>query len=393
MPHDFAEDLDVIGRSSAIPTLLETVSLATGMGFVAVARVTESRWVACRVVDHISFGLLPGEELEIETTLCNEVRQSDHQIVIDDVNEDAVYANHLSPALYSYRAYISVPIYRSDGSFFGTLCAIDTSPKKLNDDRIISMFHLFAKLIGDSLETDEAMNSKLDELMSERSKADVQEQFIAILAHDLRNPINSLTAGLRMMERTKIDDHAQKLVGLMRASVNRMGLLIENLLDQARNRSGRGIVIEAAPTHDLEPALTQIVSELNAVAPDQAIETDFDIADPVNCDVPRVSQLFSNLLGNAITHGKDSEPIAVTAKTNDGMFTLSVANKGQKIPDEMMETLFMPFARGNEMPSREGLGLGLYIASEIAKAHGGALTVASDDQLTVFTFSMANPVG
>ena len=390
MQHDFKEDLDIIGQSTAIPILLETLTLATGMGFAAVARVTDSRWVTCRAVDHISFGLQPGDELEIESTLCHEVRECDREIVIDDVEADPVYVNHRSPAKYGFRGYVSVPIRRADGSFFGTLCAIDPKPRELNNERVLAMFRLFAKLIGDSLDADVALKVKDDELETERSKADTQEQFIAILAHDLRNPVNALTAGLRMMERMQIDSKAANLVGLMRASVNRMGLLIENLLDQARNRSGDGIVIERSLTQDLGPALVQIVSEIRAVAANQPIFEDFALTEAVYCDVPRVSQLFSNLLANAITHGKDSESIRATARTADGKFILTVANKGIRIAEGKLPTLFMPFEKGTDRPSRDGLGLGLYIASEIAKGHGGTLSVASDDNETVFTFSMPN---
>ncbi|SNR73929.1 GAF domain-containing sensor histidine kinase [Puniceibacterium sediminis] len=386
--HDFQGDIDAIGRSTTIPTLLETVLLATGMGFAAVARVTESRWITCRAVDQISFGLTPGDELEVESTLCHEVRQYDQEIVIDDVQSDPAYVNHHCPARYGFRGYISVPIRRADGSFFGTLCAIDPEPRKLSDDRVLSMFRLFAKMIGDGLDAEEALSESKSALQHERKLAEIQEQFIAILAHDLRNPVNALSAGLRMIGRRDIDEKAAELVGLMRASVNRMGLLIENLLDHARKRSGGGIVIERTLTKELSASLSQIISELQAVAPDQPIVAEIDLPVAVHCDVPRVSQLFSNLLGNAITHGFEGNPIKVVARVIDGSFVLSVANGGAKISDEMLPTLFMPFERGRDRPSREGLGLGLFIASEIAKGHEGTLSVASDESQTVFTFQM-----
>lgn len=387
-PHDFRDDIDAIGRSTTIPILLETVLLATGMGFSAVARVTESRWVTCRALDQISFGLTPGDELEVESTLCHEVRQFDREIVIDDVYADPAYVNHHCPARYGFRGYISVPIHRADGSFFGTLCAIDPEPRNLKQDRVLSMFRLFAKMIGEGLDADAALFESQDALIHERRLAEIQEQFIAILAHDLRNPVNALTAGLRMIERREIDPKSAELVRLMKASINRMGLLIENLLDHARKRSGGGIVIERALTEDLGASLNQIISELQAVAPHQPIMADIALPVAVDCDVPRVAQLFSNLLGNAITHGADGGPITVVARVVDEAFVLSVANGGAKISDDMLPTLFLPFERGRDRPSREGLGLGLFIASEIAKGHEGTLSVESDDSRTVFTFEM-----
>lgn len=391
--HDFQDDIDAIARSAVVPTLLETISLATGMGFAAVARVTTSRWVTCRAVYKMSFGLTPGDELDVESTLCHEVRQFDRELVIDDVHSDPVYVNHHSPARYGYRSYISVPIHRADGSFFGTLCAIDPEPRKLNEERTLAMFRLFAKMIGETLDADEALSESRGELVREQSRADVQDQFIAILAHDLRNPVSALTAGLRMIEQGNIDGRGKNLVGLMRASVNRMGLLIENLLDQARKRSGAGIVIERIWTDDLGASLAQIIAELQAVAPDQQIEADIDLPVPVNCDPPRVSQLFSNLLANAVTHGAQGSPIQVRARATGDSFTLSVANRGEKIDDAMLPSLFLPFERRSDRPSREGLGLGLFIASEIAHGHHGTLVVASSDAETVFTFQMPNTQG
>jgi len=346
--------------------------------------------VTCRAIDNISFGLAPGDELDVESTLCHEVRQYDREIVIDDVHDDPNYVNHHCPARYGFRSYISVPIRRADGSFFGTLCAIDPEPHKLNEDSILSMFRLFAKLVGESLDADEALSQSQTELTHERELAGVQEQFIAILAHDLRNPVNALTSGLRLIEQGNIDDRGKVLVGLMRASVNRMGLLIENLLDQARNRSGAGIVIERVWTDDLGASLDQIIAELQAVAPNQPIEVDVYLPVPVYCDPPRVSQLFSNLLANAITHGEQGLPIKVNARATKDSFKLSVANGGDKITDDKMPTLFMPFERRDDRPSREGLGLGLFIASEIAKGHDGTLKVQSDHVETVFTFKMPN---
>jgi phosphoserine phosphatase RsbU/P len=98
--------------------------------------------------------------------------------------------------------------------------------------------------------------------------------------------------------------------------------------------------------------------------------------------------MFSNLLGNAITHGDATRPIVVHAATYPNSFELFISNSGKKISDEAMKHLFQPFYRGSIQPSMQGLGLGLYIISEIAKAHGGALDVISTDEETRFTFSM-----
>ena len=120
-------DIDAVGAIGAVPTILDVVCRATGMGFAAVARVTEQRWICCAVNDLIQFGLQPGGELKVETTICHEVREMRAPVVIDHVAEDSLYCRHHTPAMYGFQSYISMPIVLEDGRFFGTLCAIDPS--------------------------------------------------------------------------------------------------------------------------------------------------------------------------------------------------------------------------------------------------------------------------
>jgi signal transduction histidine kinase len=94
------------------------------------------------------------------------------------------------------------------------------------------------------------------------------------------------------------------------------------------------------------------------------------------------------LVGNAIDHGAPDQPIQVTAATQDGWFEFSVANAGEQIPPASLAHIFDPYARGAHRSSRQGLGLGLYISNEIAKAHGGTLGVISTRDQTSFTFRM-----
>jgi signal transduction histidine kinase len=390
--HDFQADIDVIGNSTQIPVLLETVLMATGMGFAAVARVTSSRWVTCRALDHINFGLKPGDELEVESTLCHEVRQSEQEIVIDDVSTDRNYCDHHTPARYGFRSYVSIPIYYRDGRFFGTLCAIDPEPRRLSDERVVGMFRLFASLIGESLETDRRLLLSEQQVGHERHLAEVQQRFISILAHDLRNPVSVLEAGLRILQRKELSTGAGDIVSRMRGSVQRMGMLIENLLSQARKRQDGGIVIVCERTTEMETTLEQLVGEHDVVMPDRSIMADIHLPEPIVVDVPRITQLLSNLLGNAVTYGAAGAPIRLDARLVDGALVISVSNEGDPIPDDRMESLFLPFEQGGDRANREGLGLGLYIASEIAQAHGGTLTVSSDAERTVFTFTMPDAV-
>ena len=154
-------DVAVVSKIDIIPKILEIICKSTGMGFSAIARVTEDKWIACGVCDKIGFGLEPGSELNLVTTICNEIRQSCEMIIIDDVSKDKFYANHPTPALYGFQSYISVPIMRHDGSFFGTLCAIDPKPAKVNNPETIELFTSFAELISFHLDTIEKERPKL----------------------------------------------------------------------------------------------------------------------------------------------------------------------------------------------------------------------------------------
>jgi signal transduction histidine kinase len=388
MTSDFQADIAAINQIAAVPSILNVACRLTGMGFAAVARVTEDRWIACSVKDDIQFGLKPGDELQIETTLCNEIRQHKEPIVIDNVATDDVYCTHHTPAKYGFLSYISMPIMLRDGRFFGTLCAIDPRPRLLKTPEIVGTFKLFAELIGFHLDAIETLASSDANLRGERRQAELREQFIAVLGHDLRNPLAAIDAGAKMLLRIPLDEKAVNIVRLVQNSVSRMSGLIDNVLDLARARLGGGFALKRDSSEPLEPVLAQVVGELRAVWPDRVVETAFDLNRPVTCDRTRVAQLLSNLVGNALSYGTPGSPVVVRGTTGGGMFELSVSNAGEPIPPAAMERLFEPFSRGHVRPNQKGLGLGLYIASEIARAHGGTLTVHSSPEETRFTFRM-----
>jgi signal transduction histidine kinase len=226
------------------------------------------------------------------------------------------------------------------------------------------------------------------ELMNERRAAELREQFIAVLGHDLRNPLASIQAGGRLLAKTPLDERAKMLVGAMQASVVRMAGLIDNVMDFARARLGGGFEIERRADANVREAILLAVDELRLANPDREIAADVVLDQAVACDSGRVAQLVSNLLANALRHGDEGGTVSVRARTGDGCFELSVANTGEPIPPEQQAVLFQPFERAEHHHGQQGLGLGLYIASEIARAHDGTLSVTSDDTETRFTFSM-----
>jgi len=233
--------------------------------------------------------------------------------------------------------------------------------------------------------------SELQEgLKTERETAELREQFIAVLGHDLRNPLAAISAGARILQRSgALKEHKElRVLDMINTTVTRMSDLIDNVLDFARGRLGGGITLSRSASRPLEPVLEQVVDELRTASPQRVIETRFAITEPVNCDRTRVGQLVSNLIGNALTHGATDQPVRVGATTEGGQFKLWVANAGEPIPPAAMEKLFEPFFRGDVRDSRQGLGLGLHIASQIAQAHGGRIDVTSTAEETRFIFTM-----
>ena len=226
------------------------------------------------------------------------------------------------------------------------------------------MFKLFSELIAFHIDSNDRLVSSQATLADERKPAELREQFVAVLGHDLRNPLASIEGGAQLLKRRALDDRSKEIVELMQNGVARMSELINNVLDLTRAHLGGGFQLNRATEEGLGAVLEQVIAEQRLARPDRAIEMECKLDEPINCDRARVAQLFSNLLGNAVQHGDATTPIRVLAITSERVFELSVANSGAPIPPSETKRLFQPFVRGGSTESLQGLGLSLYIASE-----------------------------
>jgi sigma-B regulation protein RsbU (phosphoserine phosphatase) len=224
-------------------------------------------------------------------------------------------------------------------------------------------------------------------LRTERTLAELREQFIAVLGHDLRNPLASLSAGTRLLLRDPRSESEMRILNMMQSTVFRMAGLIDNVLDLARARLGGGLALDRKDV-ELRPILHHVADELRTAWAGSIIEEHYSLQRPVNVDPIRIGQLVSNLLANALTHGSSNQPVQLEAGTADDALEISVTNLGNPIPPAAREKLFKPFFRGDVRASKQGLGLGLYIASQIAQAHNASLNVQSLELETRFTFRM-----
>lgn len=391
-PDDSRIEADVrsVVALKSVPNILNVMCRTTGMGFAAVARVTAARWIACQVQDEVGFGIGPGDELEVEATLCAEVRNLREVVVIDHVATDPIYCDRLAPEKYGFQSYISVPIFLHNGAFFGTLCAFDPKPRQISSPHIVAMVRLFAELIGHHLDLEARSQESESALTQERLSADLREQFIAVLGHDLRNPLNSIAAGAALLRRRSVDPDTIRIVSRVEQSIGRMTHLVEDVMDFARGRLGGGLTVDARSETGLDIYLLHVIEELRAAYPDHDVEVSVSIPEPVTCDIGRLGQLLSNLLANAFTHGYPSAPVRINICQPPKELLIVVSNEGPPVPAPLLTNLFEPFFREDGKSNREGLGLGLYIAASIARAHGGALMATCEGEVVTFTFRMPN---
>ena len=279
-----------------------------------------------------------------------------------------------------------MPIFLRDGSFYGTLCAIDPKPAKLNNPPVLGMFRMFADLIAFHLEAGSRVAKAEAGLSNAQAVNDLRDQFIAVLGHDLRNSIAAIAGGANLLRRVPLDDRGRFISDSIAKSADSMASLVDDVMDLARSRLGQGIVLHKR-SDGLEPALLHVVDELRMAHPGREIRTDISIGRPVEADPRYVARLLSNLLKNAVVYGAADQPVDVVVTAVD-KFVLSVRNSGPQIPEDTQRHLFSPFTRGAVRPDQNGLGLGLFIVSEIARAHGGTVSVASTVAETRFTFQM-----
>ncbi len=221
-----------------------------------------------------------------------------------------------------------------------------------------------------------------------------RERFIAILAHDLRTPLTALRLGSQILTRRAVTEAVAKDIGLrIEGTTRRMDRMIGDLLDFTRSRQGGGMPVTLADT-ELEPICRSVVQEVEIAAPDRSIVFESQGDTRGRWDAGRLEQIVSNLVSNAVDYSPESSVVRVTLCATAERVTLDVQNVGDVIPAATLRSLFDPFRRGasESTSSRRsrGLGLGLYIVDQIARAHHGSVTAQSNEESGT-TFSVVLP--
>lgn len=207
----------------------------------------------------------------------------------------------------------------------------------------------------------------------------LNEMFAAALGHDLRNPLSAIMTGAALLI-SRGDDKTMAIGNRILSSGSRMARMIEQLLDLSRARLGGGITVTRADMR-LKDVAEKVVAEHQASSPGRELRLETTGLLEGAWDEPRLAQVLSNLIGNALEHGESDTPITVRADgTSPEEVIITVNNKG-RIPEQELPHLFEPFRSGRQAGRRaEGLGLGLYIVDQLVRAHEGRVRVTSNDR-------------
>ncbi len=392
---DFSEDIAAIAGIDAVPQILDLVCRTTGMGFAAVARVTEDRWIACEVRDNIAFGLKAGGELKVETTICNAIREFGEAVVIDDVSKDAQYRGHPTPAMYGFQSYISVPIVLKDGTFFGTLCAIDPEPAKIDTPVIRGTFRLFAELIASHLHANQRFSEGADrqrdveERLRQSQKMEAVGQLTGGLAHDFNNLLTGITGSLDLMQlrlsQGRVQELGRYIIAAQGAS-KRAAALTQRLLAFARRQTLSPVVTD----------IDRLVSGMGElISRSIGAQIRFEIVGTPGLWMTEIDpNQLENALLNLCINARDAMPDGgqLTVETGNtwldaaaaadrdleyGQYvSLSISDTGTGMSSEVIARAFDPFFTTKAIGV--GTGLGLSMVYGFARQSGGHVRIYSE---------------
>ena len=241
---------------------------------------------------------------------------------------------------------MSVPIVLASGRYFGNLCAIDPAPAKVADPKILRVFTRFAALIAMQLDSETARQEDRSALRGAHADSELRDQFIAILGHDLRNPLQAVYSAGALLEKKVTDPTLKGVAARIKVSVKRMSSLISDVLDFARARLGDGMGVRVEEVEDIDAGLNAVVREFQDGQPDRQIVANISVTRKVRCDLGRVQQVASNLIGNALKHGAPEGPVKVSAQAEESDLVLNVWNAGDpdsaRSPRQNLRALLAP---------------------------------------------------
>jgi signal transduction histidine kinase len=294
-------------------------------------------------------------------------------------------------------AYVMGNFYRSDDADpFHHVCNTHThvlpteSMSRLATSEARSRELMLLQQRAASLENEVAHRKELEATLREalaREKAarvDAErsvrfnEMFSGMLGHDLRNPLGTIAMGAAYLARSELGEKPTRAAGRITSAAERMARMIDQLLDFTRIRVGGGLQLDRTRV-DLVELCSRVVDELEAANPECNITIDPRGSTVGLWDHDRLLQVFSNLVGNAISHGAPSCKVTLEADGTDPSMVVATVHNFGCVPDDILPVMFEPFRGTNKRHKTSGLGLGLFITRQIVLAHGGTVDVTSND--------------
>lgn len=321
------------------------------------------------------------------------VLATDFAVILLDVNMPEMDGYETARLIKARNRSRHVPIIfitaaeRASVSELYRLGAVDFLQKPFSPEVLIAKVSVFVELHlrGERLRAQEVVLLQQAQKQSDLERHRFAELLLGVVSHDLRAPLAAITAAVQLLDRRLREPESKKLTERALASGKRMERMIGQLLDLTRMRLGTGMVLQRTEV-DLVEVVKRVVAELAIAHPSRVVRLDGHDAVKGRWDEDRLEQVVQNLVGNAFQHGAPGEPVTIRFTSTADQAAIAVRNLGLPIPVDLRTSLFDPFRRGIDpkATTSDGLGLGLYIAQQIAVAHGGRIVVESDDRGTEF---------
>lgn len=375
-----------------VDDVLTALAGVSGMRAVLLTNVDDARWKVWASLEQAGGEhVFEQRELPVAKSFCSEVCRTNAPVVVSDAAHDERFSQHPAFRELGVVSYVGVPFRVGSGPVIGALCAFDRRPH-IGLDRVVPYFELLARLLSHELRWVGEARTSLAALQRESETAASRERFLATVAHDLRTPLSAIRMSAHLVVRqAHVIERVMSGISRVLHAADRMARLVDDLLDFARGRLGAGIPIVPQHISDVRRFLDELLEETRAAFAGRPMRWVLEIDDAVEVawDRDRIAQCVENLVGNACEHGASETPVVITIRATDHDVLLEIVNGGEILPGRLSS--LDPFG---PRPSRRGLGLGLFIADRIARAHGGALVLSSNggETHTLLTLPRAVPV-
>lgn len=285
-----------------------------------------------------------------------------------------------------------------EGSVYNELAFFGTADRDKYERELLKARKAAEDLLQEKTAAEAALRQAQAELNeayeTAQRRATFAEQMVAIVSHDLKNPLTGIKMATDLLARGERTAQETRLFKHVGDSVQRATRMIADLLDLTVIRVGRGISIH--PTEvDLHTFIGHCVDELRVAFPGAELTHTSNGTERVALDNDRLFQVVGNLTANSVAYGDVSRPVTITSALEGGTVVIAVHNFGPVIPEAQRSRLFEPLTRGADVDAElRSVGLGLFIVREIARAHGGDVSVESDAVVgTTFTVRLARCAG